>query len=157
MHAMAVGSNRHNSIAFSCMLSLGNQLRGKSCEPFNNDTKVKIEFSDHTRFYYPDAMVVCQKNPDSDHFQTQPVVIVEVLSESTRRTDIGEKKDAYLSIPSLKVLMLVETDSPKVTVYRRKSGGGFSSELHVGLDAIISLSEVEAELPLRELVERVEW
>jgi len=44
-----------------------------------------------TRFYYPDAMVVCQSNPRTDHFQNQPVVIIEVLSNFTRRTDIGEK------------------------------------------------------------------
>lgn len=92
VHAMAGGTNRHNSIAFSAMLSLGNQLRGKLCQPFNSDTKVKIEFSDHTRFYYPDAMVVCRKNPETDHFQSLPDVLIEVLSESTRRTDMGKKR-----------------------------------------------------------------
>ena len=57
-----------------CFL-LGAQLRGKSCRPFNSDTKVRIEYPDHTRFYYPDALVVCQPNPPTDHFQDQPVVI----------------------------------------------------------------------------------
>lgn len=101
-------------------------------------------------------MVVCQSNPDSDHFQNQPVVIIEVLSDSTRRADLGEKRDAYLTIPSLKVLLFVEPDSPTVTVHRRKSGGGFASEHHAGIESTIPLPEIEAALPLAELYERVE-
>ncbi len=38
---------------------------------------------------------------------------------------MGEKKDAYLSIPSLKVLLLVESEEARVTVYRRRKEGGF--------------------------------
>jgi len=51
VHAMAGASNRHNGIATSALLALGTQLRGKTCQPFNSDTKVRIEFPDHTRFY----------------------------------------------------------------------------------------------------------
>lgn len=157
VHAMAGGSNRHNSIATSALLSLGSQLRGKPCQPFNSDTKIRIDFSDHTRFYYPDAMVVCQPNPADDHYQSQPVVIIEVLSESTRRTDLAEKRDAYLAIPSLKALIFVETGSPSVTVHRRKPDGGFAIELHSGLDNPVPLPEIDASLPLGELYERVDF
>jgi Uma2 family endonuclease len=156
VHAMAGGSNQHNSIATSALLSIGGQLRGKSCQPFNSDTKVRIEFPDHTRFYYPDAMVVCDKNSGSDHFQSRPAVIVEVLSDSTRRTDLGEKRDAYLTIPSLKVLLFVETDFTKVTVHRRKPDGGFAAELYTGLDSTIQLQEIDAVLTLADLYERAE-
>ena len=110
---------------------------------------------DHVRFYYPDALVVCHPNPDDDHFQDHPVVIVEVLSESTRRTDLGEKRAAYLTIPSLKVLLLVETDEPRVTLHRRKADGGFHIEHHLGLEAVVPLPEISATLPLAELYERV--
>jgi Uma2 family endonuclease len=157
VHAMAGATIRHNNIAVSAILSLGSQLRGKSCQLYNSDTKIRIEFADHTRFYYPDAMVVCQSNPESDHFQNQPVVIVEVLSESTRRTDLGEKRDAYLTIPSLKVLLFVETDSASVTLHRRLPEGGFTIERHVGLDAVIPLPEIDASLALADLYERVEF
>jgi Uma2 family endonuclease len=157
VHAMAGASNRHNAITTSSILSLGAQLRGKSCQPFNSDTKIRIEFPDHTRFYYPDAMVVCQSNPDSDRFQDQPVVIVEVLSEFTRRADLGEKRDAYLTIPSLKVLLLVEPDAPDVTAIRRQSGGGFDIEHYSGLDSTIPLPEIDAALALADLYERVEF
>lgn len=157
VHAMAGATIRHNNIAVSAILSLGSQLRGKSCQPYNSDTKGRIEFADHTRFYYPDAMVVCQSNPESDHFQNQPVVIVEVLSDSTRRTDLGEKRDAYLTIPSLKVLLFVETDSASVTLHRRAPEGGFSIERHNGLDAVVPLPEIDASLALADLYERVEF
>ena len=155
VHAMAGATNQHNSIAVNSLASLHGQLRGKSCQPFNSDTKIRIEFPDHTRFYYPDAMVVCQTNPASDHFQSQPVIIIEILSDSTRRADLGEKRDAYLTIPSLKVLLFVEPDSPAVTLHRRLPEGGFAIECYTGLDATILLPEIDASLSLADLYERV--
>ena len=155
VHAMAGATNQHNMIATSALLALGSQLRGKPCQPFNSDTKVRIEYPDHTRFYYPDAMVVCQPNPASDHFQDQPVVIIEVLSDSTRRTDLVEKRDAYLTIPSLKVLVFVESESPAIVLHRAKAEGGFAIERHSGLETIIPLPEIEATLPLAEVYERI--
>lgn len=155
VHAMAGATNQHNTVALNSLVSLLVQLRGKPCQPFNSDTKVRIEYPDHTRFYYPDAMVVCQPNPASDHFQDQPVVIIEVLSDSTRRTDLVEKRDAYFTIPSLKVLVFVESESPSATLHRAKPGGGFAIERHSGLETIIPLPEIEASLPLAEVYERV--
>ena len=157
VHAMAGANNRHNMIAVNSLAMMHGLLRGKSCQPFNSDTKIRIEFPDHTRFYYPDAMVVCHPNPEQDHYQDQPVVVIEVLSDSTRRTDMGEKRDAYLTIQSLKVLLLVEPDSAMVTVYRRKPEGGFATQHHAGHESIIPLPEIDACLPLAELYDRVEF
>ena len=157
VHAMAGATNRHNIIAMNALGLLFGQLRGKPCQPFNSDTKVRIKFPDQTRFYYPDAMVVCAPNPAEDHFQDRPVVLIEVLSESTRRTDLGEKLDAYPTIPSLEVLLYVEPDTPYVTVHRRRAAGGFAIEHPAGLDAVIPLPEIEAELPLADLFDRVDF
>ena len=154
VHAMAGATNQHNVIALNSLLSIGGQLRGKPCQPCNSDVKVRIEFPDHTRFYYPDAMVVCKSNPSTDHFQDQPVVVIEVLSDSTRRADLGEKRDAYLMLPSLKVLIFVEQGKPSVSLHRRKSGGGFAIEHHVGPDAVIPLPEIDASLALADLYDR---
>ncbi len=155
VHAIAGASNQHNEIAGNAFGILFGMLRGKSCRPYNSDTKVRIELPDHTRFYYPDAMVVCHPNSGTDHFQEQPVVVIEVLSDSTRRADLGEKRDAYLTIPSLKILVLLEPDSPSVHIYRRKPEGGFVLESHSGLESVIPMPEIEASLPLAELYERV--
>jgi Uma2 family endonuclease len=96
-------------------------------------------------------------NPPTDHFQDRPVVIVEILSDSTRRADLGEKRDAYLMIPSLKVLIFVESETPAVVVHRRKPEGGFSVEAQSGLDAVIPLPEIDASLPIAELYEQVSF
>ena len=153
VHAMAGGSNRHSAISSNALAALAARLRGKDCRPFNSDAKVRIELPDHTRFYYPDAMVVCHRNPDTDHFQDYPVVVVEVLSESTRRIDLTEKKEAYLAIGTLRELIFVEPDEARAIVHRRKASGGFEAEEYAGIDAVIPLPEIEAELPLAELYE----
>lgn len=155
VHAMAGGTNDHAAIAANAIGVLFTTLKGKTCRPFTSDAKVRIEYSDHTRFYYPDAQVVCLKKPGSDRYQEHPVVVIEVLSESTRRTDLSEKRDAYLTIPSLKVLLLVESERPYVLAYRRRAEGGFGVEEWKGTEGAIPLPEIEAELPLVDLYEGV--
>lgn len=124
--------------------------------PDTHFNKVRITFPDHTRFYHPDAMVVCHMNEETDHFQDHPVLIVEVLSDSTRRADLTEKRDAYLTISSLKVLIFVESDEARVLLYRRSMPqGGFAVEDYAGPEAIIPLPEMDTEIPLAELYERV--
>jgi Uma2 family endonuclease len=155
IHAMAGGTNDHAAVAANAVVALGSRLRGKPCRPFGSDTKVRIELPEHTRFYYPDAQVVCHRNPGTERYQENPVVVIEVLSESTRRTDLGEKRHAYLAIPALKVLLLVEPDCSCVTVYRRQPQGGFATEEYEGFEAVVALPEIEADLPLAELYEGV--
>lgn len=156
VHAMAGASNRHHMIASNFLGALIARFRGKSCQPMNSDTKVRITFPDHTRFYYPDAMVVCQRNPDEDHFQDQPVLVVEVPGDSTRRADLTGKRDAYLTISSLRVLVFVEPDEARVLLYRRSlPQGGFAVEEYAGPEAVIPLPELDTEIPLAELYERV--
>lgn len=155
--ALSRSTSDHAAISTNAIGSLGGQLRGKPCRPFTSDLKVRIELPEHTRFYYPDVQVVCQPDSGDARYQERPVVIIEVLSESTRRTDLGEKKDAYLAIPTLKVLLLVESDKPEVLVYRRRPEGGFAAEAYSGLEAVIALPEIGAELALGELYESVDF
>ena len=67
-----------------------------------------------------------------------------------------EKKDAYLATPSLKVYVVVEQDSPTVTAFRRTETG-FVEEVYSGLDAVLPLPEIDTELPLAEIYERVKF
>src|SRR5688500_9697909 len=85
VYAMAGARNMHNLIATNTLVALGTRLRGKSCRPYNSDTKIRVRLATQTRFYYPEVSVVCRPNPQDDSFQDEPVVIVEVLSRKTRR------------------------------------------------------------------------
>lgn len=156
VHAMAGARNAHNIIATNVLVALGSRLRGQPCQPFNSDTKIRIRLPTHTRFYYPDVSVICDPNPQTDSFQDHPSVIFEVMSKTTRRIDSGEKKDAYLTIPSLAAYILLEQDSARAIVFRR-SGNSFESEVYSGPSASIPLPEIDIELPLAEVYERVEF
>ncbi len=156
VYAMAGARNAHNIIATNLLGTLHARLRGKPCRPFNSDTKIRVRLPTQIRFYYPDASVVCRPNPQADTFQDDPVVLFEVLSRSTRRIDEGEKKDAYLTIPSLAVYVLIEQDSAAVTVYRRTESG-FVREVHEGPGAVLPLGEIGMDLPLGDLYETVEF
>ena len=155
VHALACGTTDHAALSANAIGSLGGQLRGKPCRTFTSDLKVRIDLPEHTRFYYPDVQVVCDASAGDTRYQDRPVVVIEVLSESTRRIDLGEKKDAYLAIPSLKVLLLVESDLAYVLVYRRRPEGGFAKEVHEGREVVIPLPEIVASLPLADLYERI--
>lgn len=122
-YAMAGARNVHNTFAGNIFAALHARLRGRKCKPFNSDTKIRVRLPTHWRFYYPDASVVCRPNPPDDSFQDEPAVIFEVLSRATRRIDGGEKKDAYLTIPSLAAYVLVEQDTAAAVVYRRTEQG----------------------------------
>src|SRR5262249_57886347 len=103
VYATAGARNAHNLIATNALGALHARLRGKPCRPFNSDTKIRVRLPTQVRFYYPDVSVVCRPNPQTDSFQDEPAVLFEVLARGTRRIDEGEKRDAYVTIPSLAV------------------------------------------------------
>ena len=150
--AMSGGTNRHGLIVTNLAGLLWSRLRGHRCRAFSTDTKVRVQLATHVRFYYPDGMVVCDLNRESEHFQDRPVLVVEVLSPTTRRTDLLEKLEAYLAIPSLAVYLMAEQDAPVVVAVRREG-----REVYEGLEATIPLPELGFELPLAELYERVDF
>ena len=156
VYAMVGATNSHNRIATNATISLGEQLRGRPCQVFNSDTKIRVRQSRGTRFYYPDLSVSCRPNPSNDTFQDAPIVIVEVLSGSTRRVDEREKMEAYLSIHSLCVYILVEQSTAAVQLYRRLDSG-FAREAYAGFDAIIPLPEINCQLPLVDVYDQVEF
>ena len=122
VHAMAGASNNHNVISGNVFASLHSRLRGRQCRPYNSDTKIRVILPWQVRFYYPDVSVICESNSPHDSFQDAPILLVEVISKATRRTDTGEKLDAYQSISTLSVYLLVEQDIATVTAFRRIEG-----------------------------------
>lgn len=157
IYAMAGGRNAHHRIAGNTFGQLYIGLRGKKCQPFNSDTKIRIRLFTGTRFYYPDASVICEPKSGDLTFQDAPVVILEVTSASTRRTDLGEKKDAYLAIPSLAVYLVAEQCEPVVIAFRRTPDGEFLREVYADLDRVIPLPEIGMDLALADLYEGVEF
>ncbi len=151
VYAMLAGKNLHNRIASRVMICLGRQLDGSPCEAYNSDTKIRVQRQHRTYFYYPDAAVVCDSNPDDDTFQDRPTVIVEVLSDSTRRADEGEKCENYLTLKSLSTYILLEPDRPAARVDQRDAHGEFSRLVYEGTDAVIPIPEINVLLPLKDI------
>jgi Uma2 family endonuclease len=152
VYAMAGGTFEHSAIATNLLGLLHAQLRGHRCRPLNSDMKLRIRLADQTRFYYPDAQVVCRPNPPGDHFQDEPVIVFEVVSESTRRIDEVEKRAAYLAIPTLGAYVLIEQDRPAATAWRR-TAQGFVREDYAGMDAVLPFGEIDARITLGDLRE----
>lgn len=152
-HAMAGAGFEHNAIAMGILLALGSRLRGQRCQPFGSDLKVRVQDDEHIHHYYPDAMVVCDQSglAPGRHWTDKPAVIFEVLSESTRRIDEGEKALLYWKVPTLASYVLVEQDKVQVTI-RRRDGGG---EVLSGRDTLLRLPELGLEIPLGEFYERL--
>jgi len=157
IYAMAGARNVHNRIAANALASFHNRLRGRPCTPWNSDTKIRVRHLLGTRFYYPDLSVVCHSNPPSDTWQDAPVVILEVASASTRRIDLGEKRDSYLTISSLAVYLVAESSEAAVQVFRRSPEGDFRRELALGAEAVIDLPEIGVSLALADLYDGVEF
>jgi len=116
IYAMAGASENHNLLALNSASEWRNQLRGTSCRTFMADMKVKVGGD----FYYPDVMVVCGQDDDDVYYKTAPVVIVEVLSNATRRFDQSLKRMRCQAIPSLQEYVLVEQDKGEIEVFSRR-------------------------------------
>jgi Uma2 family endonuclease len=154
IYAQAGGTNSHNLVATNVTIALGAQLRGKPCRAFNSDTKIRIRNDSDTRFYYPDASVICEPNPPTDSFQDQPRAIVEVMSPSTKRIDQGEKRSAYLSIATLDYYVVFEQDHPSAAMWQRENGD-FTQTFASGLDNSLALPSIECVLRLSDVYDGV--
>jgi Uma2 family endonuclease len=116
VHAMAGASENHNLLSVNMASELKSRLKGTPCRTFIADMKVKVGGN----FFYPDVMVVCQEDNDNEYYKTAPVIIVEVLSKSTRRFDQTDKRLRCQSIPSLEEYVLIEQDKGEIQVFSKK-------------------------------------
>jgi Uma2 family endonuclease len=142
---MAGGSRNHAAIAVNMTIALGNRLTGKPCRPFNSD--FLLEANGRNR-YYPDVTVACGETRD---FTDQPVLVVEVLSPSTQREDLGPKLRNYLRIAGLQYLLYVWQDQPKVRLYLPAGDGGARPREIIGLEQTIELPALGISLPMVEI------
>ncbi len=110
--------------------------------------KVKVG----SNFFYPDVIVDCNFDESQPYYTESPVIIVEVLSKSTRRTDETTKRTAYINIPSLQEYVLIEQDFVDIEVVR-KSEGWQSSHYFLGDE--VTFESIDLTLLVEEIYLRV--
>ncbi len=154
--AMAGGSLDHAQIISNINRLVGNKVAA-NCRSLTTDVKVRVE--SYRKFYYPDVLVICgavefyQKRTDTI---TNPILIVEVLSDSTEAKDRGEKFAGYQSLETLQEYILVSQDKAKVEQFRREDGGTWKYQATIGLQSRVKFTSIEIELELNEIYQRVE-
>ncbi|MBK9185067.1 MAG: Uma2 family endonuclease [Moraxellaceae bacterium] len=115
IYAMAGAHSNHNSLALNISSEFKNHLKGKPCRAYMSDMKVRI--ANGSKYYYPDVLVNCP--PVNGYFTETPTIIVEVLSNSTRRIDEHEKRWAYMQIETLEEYVLIAQDFVQIEVIRK--------------------------------------
>ncbi|KJH72444.1 Uma2 family endonuclease [Aliterella atlantica] len=150
--AMTGGSREHNLITLNIGTRLRTHLRGKSCQVFVSDMKVRIEKDDVT--YYPDVVVTCNPQDREKFFLTKPCLIVEVLSPSTESIDRREKLMAYRKLEDLQEYVIVSQDNVEVEIYQKDPQGNWSRQI-LGRNDLINLNSVDLQLAMTEVYEDV--
>lgn len=122
VYAMSGESKAHNQIAGNLYLLLRQHLKGSPCRVYMENIKTHIKTKTTERFYYPDLQISCSKNLlQKSHIETEPKLIIEVLSPSTERYDRTEKLYAYQQLESLEEYVLVAQHVQYVETYRRQN------------------------------------
>lgn len=149
----AESSVEHNIIAGNITASLHDHLRRKPCRLFALAVKLRVSVFGEEDFYYPDVMVTCDPRDTDRFFKRFPKVLVEVLSETTERTDRREKFLSYTQIETLEEYVLVAQDKREVTVYRRANR--WQPEVLNKLDQRLQLASLDFVMPLSGVYEGV--
>lgn len=156
--ALSGGSADHSLIAVNLTRGLGNRLAPTPCRVFNSDMRLYIQRSG--LYTYPDVMVVCGKLrlvERRDDTLTNPLLIIEVLSASTRDCDRCAKFNFYKQIPGLQEVVLVESEAARVECYRRTEGDRWTIDAYDGLDAVARLESIGCDLSIRSTYLKVSW
>jgi Uma2 family endonuclease len=156
--AMAGASRRHGLIVVNMAAELRQQLKGKPCEVQSNDLRLRIPPGSFIS--YPDIMVICDKVQFTDDQQdtvVNPLLIIEVLSPSTRDYDRGLKFEMYRKIDSLREYLTVSQDSPHVEHWTRADHNHWELMEVEDPTATLELPSIGCILPLSEIYDKVVW
>jgi Uma2 family endonuclease len=157
--AMTGASFKHNRIAVNVSRILDNQLENRECDVLAGDMRVKITATG--LYTYPDVVVVCGE-PELEIIEgmetlLNPVLIVEVLSPSTKDYDQGSKFDHYRSLESLGEYVLINQNEPHVMLYVKQPDGSWNLSETREIDSTIHLPLLDCNLALREVYRRVKF
>ena len=150
--AMTGGTAAHSAIQRNLIIALGTRLRGKPCQPHGSELKIQVA----GRIRYPDAFVVCTPIPPRSTVVTEPVVVFEVLSDSTASDDLVVKNAEYRATPSIQRYVILQQTKAAAIVFSRR-GEDWLTDLIAGDDAVVRLPEAGIEIPLLEIYADVEF
>ena len=155
MFAMAGASINHNLIVSNIIIAMGNALQDSPCSVFPSDVKVQIEKAYH--YVYPDVSIVCgdiEYAENRNDTITNPLVVFEVLSESSKDYDRGFKFSAYKNIASLKDYIIVEQNACHIQHFYKENNKWILKEFKKLSDSF-EIKSVKAELFLKMIYRRV--
>lgn len=149
VRAMAGGSAVHDAIAVTMASLLRAAARAREgCRGHGLSLKIRSPVG---AVMYPDAFVRCGPRDDRATVVDDPLVVVEVLSPSTDQHDLTRKRWAYEAIPSLRAILLVDTEALRVEIATREPDGTWRSRLVEGREGVVELAVLDTRIPLAEL------
>jgi Uma2 family endonuclease len=156
--AMSGAKRNHNKITTNLSGLVWQHLKGKDCESYSNDMRV---FVPETGLYtYPDLVVVCgEPQFQDDVFDTllNPLLLIEVLSDSTESYDRGKKFQHYRGIESLQEYVLVSQDEARIEKYIKTGDRFWLLSEAVDLNAEIEFSSIECKIALAEVYDKINF
>ena len=144
--AMTGGTFGHDQITFNLRKSLDARLAGKPCRPFGPNVKIVVD----GRIRYPDAGVVCRPIAYDATVIEDPVIVFEVLSDGTSKTDLIDKNREYRATPSIQRYVILQQTHVAAIVFVRRADG-WLSEIVSGDEAVLDLPEIDISVPLHEV------
>ncbi len=154
--AMTGASRAHNLIMANLIAELRQRLRGKPCEVYPSEMRVRIPSAN--AYTYPDVAVVCGEPQFEDgHVDTllNPTLLIEVLSKSTASYDRRVKSGYYRTLPSLAEYLLVAQDEYHIAQHTKQSDGRWLLADIRGQEGRVDLPSVGCALSLSDVYERV--
>ena len=149
LYAMVGATDSHNLIVQGLAAALRTRLKGSGCRVFTETVKVKI--GDNIR--YPDVFVTCDARDNDPLIKMRPVLVAEVLSDTTRRRDQEEKRDEYRRINSVRHYVLLEQSSASARCWTREDDAWTLSR--TATDGELALTTFDCKIPLTEIYEEV--
>lgn len=148
--AMAGGTFNHSTISGNTFFALKNKLRDKSCQPINSDMRVETPNSLIT---YPEVSVFCgEPELNKNHCSLlNPVIIIEVLSPSTKAYDQGDKFLLYRSIPSFQDYLLIDSEKLHSQHFRKIDNNEWILHDYVTVDEMIYFNSIQETLSIAEI------
>ncbi len=151
--AITGGTPNHNRICQNLWAALRSRLKGSGCEPLRPDVGVAT-VGDAVR--YPDALVTCSKFPGSSRLIPGVVIVFEVLSPSSGRTDRIDKLREYRAVPSIRRYVILESASAGLAVFEREHEAEAWRATALTAGDVLQMPEIGAAIPVPELYENVD-